>query len=146
MPCRTAATLHLKVLVSYCVTKTKTVTEYVFETQNIGGMNVKVKVPVTKTVAYVECLGKWEPKELNLADPGISAHDTEGKSIAKSDLADRLTRDTVVLMSMDKPVDPFFLSTVKEGTIILVVPQNLIVPPPMVAPPAPPTIPAPPRP
>jgi hypothetical protein len=51
------------------------------------------------------------------------AYDRSGKEIDAKRLAQLLAKPTVVLQSVDgKPVDPFYLRTVKEGTLILSMP------------------------
>jgi hypothetical protein len=52
-------------------------------------------------------------------------YDTAGKEIDAGRAARLLSRPTVVLMSADgKPLDPYYLRTVKEGTLIVVRPMN----------------------
>lgn len=48
------------------------------------------------------------------------AYDTAGKEIDAGRLAELLKHETAVLVSGDgKPLDPFYLRTVKDGTLIL---------------------------
>src|SRR5437763_14172585 len=70
------------------------------------------------------------------------AYDRSGKAVDAKRLATLLAKPTVVLQSVDgKPVDPFYLRTVKEGTLILSMPIS----PLGTAPPPPDTKTAPPR-
>jgi uncharacterized membrane protein len=56
--------------------------------------------------------------------PKVRYYDTAGKEIAAARAAKLLSRPTVVLMSADgKPLDPYYLRTVKEGTLIVVRPM-----------------------
>ena len=55
--------------------------------------------------------------------PKARYFDTAGKEIEASRAARLLSRPTVVLVSADgKPLDPYYLRTIKEGTLVVVGP------------------------
>jgi hypothetical protein len=55
----------------------------------------------------------------------VKAFDTRGKALDEKALAEALKKETIVLVSADgNPVDPFYLKIVKEGTVVLVLPQD----------------------
>ena len=67
----------------------------------------------------------------------VKAFLSDGKPIEVNKLRHLLQKETAVLVSRDgKPVDPFYLQVIKEGTVILVVPP-VLAPPPAQAPPEP---------
>jgi hypothetical protein len=76
-----------------------------------------------------------ELQRLNLSD--VQAFDTTGKKIDPAQLPDLLSKETVVLVSTDgRPVDPFYLQIIKEGTLVLILPvpkppaNERVAPPP----------------
>lgn len=72
----------------------------------------KIVVPVTRNQVQQQI--KWVDRP--------KAYDTAGKEIDALRLAELLKRETAVLISGDgKPLDPFYLDTIKDGTLILVV-------------------------
>ncbi len=93
--------------------------------------------PVTTYVRGVTAA--WKLHDLDQ----VSAFDVHGKPIEETRLRKLLARETTVVVSADgKPVAPFYLSVLKEGTIVLVLPQAKTAPTPA-APPAPPVHPLP---
>jgi len=74
----------------------------------------------------------------------VSAFDVHGNPIEEKKLRKLLARETTVVVSADgQKVAPFYLSVLKEETIVLVVPQAEIPPPPApTSSPVPPSVPA----
>jgi hypothetical protein len=69
-----------------------------------------VHVPITRQVKR-----SFPSKE-------VQAFATDGKQIDSKKLADLLHKPTVVLVSADgRPVDPFYLQIIKDGTVVLVI-------------------------
>jgi len=85
------------------------------EKRTKDGATVEVPVEVMLMVP------RLKEEKVNLKD--LRAFDADGKSIDPQTLADRLKKETVVLLSTDgEKVDPRFLAAVKEGTLVLVPP------------------------
>jgi len=56
-----------------------------------------------------------------LEEGAMTVYDTDGKKVALKDLADRLAKPSVVLISADgKEVDPFHLRVARPGTLVIV--------------------------
>jgi hypothetical protein len=84
-------------------------------------MTVLVNVPVTTLVSV-------DSRE-------VQVYGVDGKKIDPKDVRGLIRGTTPVLVSADdKPVDPFYLRMVKEGTLVLVLPSPRL---PMNVPPAP---------
>ena len=68
------------------------------------------------------------PGEVELAEvEGLKVYDTAGKEVPKSDALKGLAKGGVVAVSGDgKPVDPAFLATFREGTLVLVAPDLVV--------------------
>ena len=57
----------------------------------------------------------------------VEAYTVEGTPIAREKLTEMLAKERTVLVAMDgKKVDPFHLQLYKEGTIVLVPPENAL--------------------
>jgi uncharacterized protein (TIGR03000 family) len=73
---------------------------------------------------------KWLPEErtrkLDMKD--VRAFDMTGQPIDMSELTRLLRYRTVVALTPDGKVDPFYLQTMKEGTLILAVPDERTTP------------------
>ena len=83
----------------------------------VGGKQVTIaeKVAVTQLV----------PIQRTMRIMKASYYDTAGKEIEAGRAAKLLNRPTVVLMSGDgKALDPYYLRTIKEGTLIVVRPMQ----------------------
>lgn len=98
------------------------VTEYVTESRTTPdgrAVTVTIAVPVEKVV---------QRAELRVVEKA-KAFDTAGKEIDARRLAELLKDETVVLISADgKPLDPFYVRALKEGTIILALPAPMMAP------------------
>lgn len=94
------------------------VTENVTETRTTADGRVQtVQVPVIVEKAI--------PQTVLRAVDKAKAFDTAGKEIDARRLAELLKTETVVLISADgKPLDPFYVRALKEGTVILALPTN----------------------
>jgi hypothetical protein len=69
-----------------------------------------VQVPVTRQV------------QRRFPSKDVEAFGTDAKKVDAKKLAELLDKKTVVLVSADgRPVDPFYLQIIKEGTVILVI-------------------------
>jgi hypothetical protein len=85
---------------------------------------VTVAVPVVQTV------------EVKHALKDVRAFGTDGKKVEAKAVAEALDKRKPVLVSADgRPVDPFYLKIIKEGTLVLVLPSPAVTPPPPVPPP-----------
>jgi hypothetical protein len=85
---------------------------------------------VTRKVPYTLMKGQgWREVKVDAAEKGVSITDAAGKAIAPDELAKLLGKDTPVLVSANGPVDPFYLLTVKENTLVIVVPPQVLYPP-----------------
>ncbi len=126
-----------------------------------GRVRIFVRIPVTSyrlrpakgtgkekegTGYYYEPVREERPVPFDAGD--VRAFDTAGKQVDVKKLARLLAKETPVLVSADgRPVDPFYLRVVKDGTLVLVLPPGrhppAPAPPPatpiLVAPPAPPS-------
>jgi RNA polymerase sigma factor (sigma-70 family) len=87
----------------------------------------------------------YEPQTVQIPDEqvmlmdlsAVSVYDTAGKLVAARKVIELLKGETPVLVATDgKPVDPFYLNLVKEGTLIFVVPGGISLREPMPVPPA----------
>jgi RNA polymerase sigma factor (sigma-70 family) len=69
----------------------------------------------------------------------VPVYDTTGKRVAPKNVTELLKESAPVLVATDgKPVDPFYLKLVKEGTLIFVVPGGISVQQPITLPQPPP--------
>jgi hypothetical protein len=69
-----------------------------------------------------------------LDDKGVTVYDSKGKRIDAKDLPKVVTRTMPVLVSADgKEIDKFFLSIVREGTLIVVAPALTVAQRPMIS-------------
>lgn len=137
-------TVTLRMLTVAPANVAKKVTECQPVTKVVNGKQVIEAVPVERevTITVMKATG-WRVLSFGLADKGVSAHDAAGRPVAADRVATLLAKDVPVLVSMTgEPVDPFHLLTVKEGTLVLVVPPHLLFPPP----PEPQPVPAPKKP
>jgi hypothetical protein len=117
--------------VSYRVIYTTYETQTVTRVVNVNGKQVQVAEQVVVPVMK-ETMRKVAAKD-------VQAFDTRGKPLEAKDVAESLKKETIVLVSADgRPVDPFFLKIIKEGTVVLVLPPEKGDPtPPPGPPPAP---------
>ncbi|MBI1914488.1 MAG: hypothetical protein HYS12_07080 [Planctomycetes bacterium] len=77
------------------------------------------QVPVQEKVAVTAYRLEYRTREVDKP----RAFDARGKEIDAKRLADLLKKETTVLLSADgKPVDPFYLRTMKDGTLTLAMP------------------------
>jgi len=84
---------------------------------NANGKQVPVQETVTVTVYVVRHVSRVIERP--------RAFDRSGKEVDAKRLAVLLVKPTVVLQSADgKPVDPFYLRTMKEGTLTLLLPMG----------------------
>lgn len=139
------ATVTMRMLTVAPVEVTKKITQYEAVTKVVGGKQVVEAVPVEREVKVpvMKATG-WRAFSFATAEKGVMVHDTAGKPLAADRVAALLAKEVPVLVSMTgEPVDPFHLLTVKEGTLVLVVPPHLLFPPP---PPEPAPVPVPKKP
>jgi hypothetical protein len=146
--------------VAICIpeTKMRTVQEVVpvVETYNetIDGNVVTksrtVNKTVTKEVAYYVAKTVWEAKTRNIDPDAVKAFETDGRPIPAARLKERITGDTLVVVSgNDEMIPDYYASLFKPGTVILALKaQPLPEPMPQVpaapfGPPAPATSPRP---
>jgi hypothetical protein len=129
-------TITVKMLIVAPTTGYRTVNEQV--TKDVDG---KVVVEtVTRRIPYTFMKGAgWREVKLDAASKGVSITDAAGKAIAPDKLVKFLEKDTPVLLSATGPVDPFYLLTVKEDTLVIVVPPQVLYPPQPPAPSTPPS-------
>jgi hypothetical protein len=94
----------------------------IVEVRNGGGIEKreeKVMVPVAEVVRAF------------LDDKAVTVYDHKGQRIEAKELPKRIRRTMPVLVSVDgKEVDKFYLSVVREGTLIIVAPSLSGAPPP----------------
>jgi RNA polymerase sigma factor (sigma-70 family) len=112
------------------------VSHYVAVTRYVKDVSEKFVVPVTSyELKITEQVSHHKPKE-------VTATDVDGKPIDAKTLAKRLQTETAVLIApAGQAVDPYYLTIVREGSIILTLRRaDLSVPPAPVA--QPPTEPA----
>jgi hypothetical protein len=129
--------LTLKVVETVIAKETRTVTEYVPVKKTENGKEIIVAVPVTKQIEVtVAKPASWREVKLAPGAEGISVVDTAGKPVSAELLAKRLQKESPVLVSTSGPVDPFFLQTVKDDTLIFLVPAEImyLVPKPVTLP------------
>jgi hypothetical protein len=120
-------TVTLKLLVVAPATAYETVNEQV--TRTVDGKTVVETV--TKKVPYTFMKGHgWREVRVNAADKAVSVRDAAGRPVPADKLTKLLEKDTPVLVSVNGPVDPFYLLTVKEDTLVIVVPPRLLAGPP----------------
>jgi len=81
------------------------------------------QVPVQEKVNVTT----WKMQHATTTVERPRGFDARGKEVDAKRLADLLKKPTVVLLSGDgKPVDPFYLRTMKEGTLTIVIPVKPI--------------------
>lgn len=120
-------TVTLKLLVVAPATGYRTVNEQV--TRTVDGKTVVETV--TKKVPYTFMKGHgWREVQVNAADKAVSVSNAGGKPVPADKLTKLLEKDTPVLVSVNGPVDPFYLLTVKEDTLVIVVPPQVLAGPP----------------
>jgi uncharacterized protein (TIGR03000 family) len=96
-----------------------------------------------KTTAYKEVkvpISKLMSRQVSLRDAKVI--DASGRPVLGETLTRRLGKVRVVLLSEQEKIDPFYLSTLKPGTLIVLAPADIpkppdgdpIKPPPMVDP------------
>lgn len=136
-PCGPAVTLHIRT------------TQFVPTTIDIGRKmpvsdSTIVNGRVVERVRYLEVL---EQQTVMRPTPGavisvpvdgehVFVTDLKGKPVLPSRLATMLKKETAVLVSMNGPVDPFFLQTTKPGTLIVYLPAERMSAPLEILPPA----------
>jgi hypothetical protein len=119
-------TITVKLLIVAPTTGYRTVGDQV--TKIVDGK--AVVETVTRKVPYTFMKGAgWREVKIDAAEMGVSITDSTGKAISPDKLAELLDKETPVLVSATGPVDPFYLLTVKEDTLVLVVPPQLLYPP-----------------
>jgi hypothetical protein len=73
-------------------------------------------------ITYVVLVPVTRQVKRSFASKEVQAFDTDGKKVDPKKLAELLKKQTVVLVSADgRPVDPFYLRIIKEGTAVLVI-------------------------
>lgn len=135
--CGPAITLHIRTV------------QFVPVTLEIGR-----KLPVTdqsivngRLVERVRFIDQQHQETILRAGPGatidvqldgaeVSVVDIKGKPVAPARVAALLKKDTAVLVSLNGPVDPFFLQTTKPGTLIVQLPAHRLTAPAELLPPA----------
>jgi len=99
--------------VQYTVTVASERVQTVTRVVNVDGKQVQVPQKVVVTIY------RQQPCTMTLDHP--RAVDRSGKEVDAKRLAELLKKPSVVLLSADgKPVDPFYLRTIREGTLTLV--------------------------
>jgi hypothetical protein len=84
------------------------------------------RVPVTET--YKVTVVIQVPVTRKLPARSVHVYGTDGKKMDASALPKLLKKETVVLLSADgRPVDSFYLQLVRQGTLVLVHPQEKAV-------------------
>lgn len=119
-------TITLKTLVIVSATGTKT--EYAQVKKLVDGKEVVEIVPQLKTYTFMKG-HSWREVRMDAADKTVSITDVAGKPVPADRLAKLLEKDMPVLVSANGPVDPFYLLTVKEDTLVIVVPPQVLYPP-----------------
>jgi uncharacterized protein (TIGR03000 family) len=117
------------------ILKPVTQTMYVDETRTtmVDGKPVQVTVKVPKHVLkQVEEKAKLE---------NVKAYDLRGKQVASEKVPVILEKETAVLLVHERKLDPFYLRTVKEGTLLLEVRPELVTQAPPMKVPTPPVTP-----
>jgi hypothetical protein len=161
--------IRLRLVEAVPAAETKKITVYESVSKLVDGNVVTEKVPVEKTITIMVMKpARWREVKLTLGDPGVEVRDLAGKEIPAKKLASLLEKEIAVLLSTAGPVDPFHLQLAKEGTLVVIAPQEKamlgpigltpggppgltvpglpgVVPGPL-APPAPPAVPRPPLP
>lgn len=125
-------TLQFSVLVPVVRTETRQ------RTVNVGGREVVETYQVNVT--------SYQIRHVMTQIDKARYYDTAGKEINADRAARRLSKETVVLLSADgKPLDPYYLRTVKDGTLTVVRPveggpfvPGVALPTPTPRPPLPP--------
>jgi hypothetical protein len=124
-------TVSLKLLVVAPTTAYRTVDEQVTKTVN----GKAVIETVTRKVPYTFMKGHgWREVKVDADGKGVSITDATGKAVSPDKLAKLLEKDTPLLVSANGPVDPFYLLTAKEGTLVIEVPPQVLYPPQSPAP------------
>ncbi len=117
--------ITLKLLVVAPTTGYRTVCESI--TRTVGGK--QVVETVTKKIPYTFMKGHgWREVAVDAADKSVSISDAAGKPVSADKLARLLEKDTPVLVSPSGPVDPFYLSTVKDDVLVIVAPPQMLYP------------------
>lgn len=116
------------------------VPEFVWEEKKVSYETVKDGVKTTAIKTVKVAVPKLATRQVSLRDAKVI--DNRGKVVAGETLARVLDRERVVLLTEQDKVDPFYLSTLKEGTLIVLVPPGAskpdvtVVPMPPAQPPA----------
>jgi len=119
--------LALRQLDVIVTTEVRTVTEYQTVTRTTAQGDVTEKVPVTRSVAVtVQKPHAWRPVHLPLDTAGLTVTDAAGEALPALKLADKLAKETAVLIAVTDPPEAHYLQTVKPGTLIVVAPAALL--------------------
>lgn len=96
----------------------------------VDGKEITVEETRTQKVTYsVSIPSGWTPVKIETSTPGVNFFDTKGKSVKPEDVLKKLQKETPVLVAVEGPIDPYYLSTTKEDTLIIVLPSQLLYPP-----------------
>jgi hypothetical protein len=80
----------------------------------------------TYTISY----SRWSRMDLKADGKQVQAFDVEGKEIAPQELPKLLAKRPHVVLFKDDSPDPYYLSVLRPGTVVLKVPQDKLNHPP----------------
>ena len=134
----------IRVINTECELREQIVTSFQDVKKTVNGKEIIEKVPVQTKVLVQQCVVKGF-REIKLIGKDVKVQDAAGKNVPGGQLPKLLAQETPVLLNLTSdPIDPFYLATVKERTMIISVDHNKVFPPqppvgfpPVVAPAAP---------
>jgi hypothetical protein len=78
---------------------------------------------------------KWRTVDVPVDGKDVAAFDLKGQPIAAEKLVDLLKDEQPILAAPFGPIDPYFLQTTKDGTLVVRIPPEVLFPPQNAPPP-----------
>jgi hypothetical protein len=121
-------TLRLRLVEVTAAAEKKTVTSYQTVTQVEDGKIVTKQVPIQQEVMMMVMKpSRWREVKLTADEANFEVRDLAGKVVPAKKLPSLLEKESPVLLSTSGPIDSFYLQLAKEGTLVVIAPQDKVM-------------------